>query len=69
MENDFVSCPHCGTLNFKGKKACSRCHFLLPILEEEKTAVAVKHYRVWNTAFVALVLVAIGSLFLLAFRL
>lgn len=35
MEDNFTICPHCGTLNFKKRKYCHTCSFMLPLLGKQ----------------------------------
>ena len=64
MEHAFQTSVHCGTLNFEGRKVCSRCKFRLP---EQSNAEAPQNYRHWNTIIVGVVLIAIGLLLAAAF--
>jgi ribosomal protein L37E len=62
MENEFITCPHCGTLNFDGKKTCSLCTFRLPVTTEN---VRIR-YRRWNAVFLTSILIGLSFLIVVA---
>ena len=62
MDDVFQVCPHCETLNFRGRKHCSLCKFLLP---EETEAANQKNVN-WNLVLISMLIVSVGILLMIA---
>jgi hypothetical protein len=65
MKDDFVNCPHCGTLNFGASHKCSLCKFMLPVVADH----AVGHPRLWKSLAISLLLIFLGALLVFALTL
>ncbi|MEO8584018.1 MAG: hypothetical protein ABI415_09495 [Flavitalea sp.] len=63
MEDDFINCPHCNTLNFREQRKCSSCSFRLPLNPDKQN----DKVQQWNAVFIRIVIVFLVAMMVLAF--
>lgn len=62
MDDVFQVCPHCETLNFRGRKHCSLCKFRLPQEPEASNQRKVN----WNLVLISVLIVSVGIMLMIA---